>query len=99
MKRRGLILLAAVKEKAESKPKQPTIDLSQMAMPIQLTQEKAGPETPKPSSSDAEQSSDHVTAGDPKNTRSTSSSGCQLTTHSPHGGNALPLFLLVPFSQ
>lgn len=52
-----------VKEKAESKPKQLTIDLSQMAVPIQLTQEKAGPESPKPSSSDAERSSDHVTAG------------------------------------
>ncbi|XP_008426747.1 BRCA2-interacting transcriptional repressor EMSY isoform X3 [Poecilia reticulata] len=53
----------AVKEKAESKPKPPTIDLSQMAVPIQLQQEKAGPESPKPSTSEAEPSSEHVTAG------------------------------------
>ncbi|KAM4726585.1 BRCA2-interacting transcriptional repressor EMSY isoform 2-T2 [Anableps anableps] len=52
-----------VKEKAESKAKQPTIDLSQMAVPIQLPQEKAGPESPKPSTSEAEPSSDLVTAG------------------------------------
>ncbi|XP_014823509.1 PREDICTED: protein EMSY isoform X1 [Poecilia mexicana] len=53
----------AVKEKAESKPKPPTIDLSQMAVPIQLQQEKAGPESPKPSTSETEPSSEHVTAG------------------------------------
>ncbi|XP_014823510.1 PREDICTED: protein EMSY isoform X2 [Poecilia mexicana] len=52
-----------VKEKAESKPKPPTIDLSQMAVPIQLQQEKAGPESPKPSTSETEPSSEHVTAG------------------------------------
>uniref|UniRef100_A0A3B3YE42 BRCA2-interacting transcriptional repressor EMSY n=1 Tax=Poecilia mexicana TaxID=48701 RepID=A0A3B3YE42_9TELE len=57
-----------VKEKAESKPKPPTIDLSQMAVPIQLQQEKAGPESPKPSTSETEPSSEHVTAGDPNNT-------------------------------
>uniref|UniRef100_A0A3B3U9X4 BRCA2-interacting transcriptional repressor EMSY n=1 Tax=Poecilia latipinna TaxID=48699 RepID=A0A3B3U9X4_9TELE len=62
-----------VKEKAESKPKPPTIDLSQMAVPIQLQQEKAGPESPKPSTSETEPSSEHVTAGDPNNTHFTSS--------------------------
>lgn len=36
-----------VKEKLESKPRQPTIDLSQMAVPIQMTQEKRhSPESP-----------------------------------------------------
>ncbi|XP_012719807.2 BRCA2-interacting transcriptional repressor EMSY isoform X2 [Fundulus heteroclitus] len=54
-----------VKEKAESKPKPPTIDLSQMAVPIQLPQEKAGPESPKPLTSEAETSSDHAAAGKP----------------------------------
>ncbi|XP_054902741.1 BRCA2-interacting transcriptional repressor EMSY isoform X3 [Poeciliopsis prolifica] len=53
----------AVKEKTESKPKPPTIDLSQMAVPIQVQQEKAGPESPKPSTSEAEPSTEHVTAG------------------------------------
>uniref|UniRef100_A0A3B5MNB3 BRCA2-interacting transcriptional repressor EMSY n=1 Tax=Xiphophorus couchianus TaxID=32473 RepID=A0A3B5MNB3_9TELE len=62
-----------VKEKAESKPKPPTIDLSQMAVPIQLQQEKASPESPKPSTSEAEPSSEHVTAGDPNITHFTSS--------------------------
>ncbi|MED6263695.1 hypothetical protein CHARACLAT_007051 [Characodon lateralis] len=53
----------AVKEKAEFKPKQLTIDLSQMAVPIQLPQKKVTPESPKPSTSEAEPSSDHITAG------------------------------------
>nr|XP_040036122.1 BRCA2-interacting transcriptional repressor EMSY isoform X5 [Gasterosteus aculeatus aculeatus] len=44
-----------VKEKAESKPRAHTIDLSQMAVPLQLAQDKKpGPESPKPSTSEAE---------------------------------------------
>uniref|UniRef100_A0A3Q2GIZ1 BRCA2-interacting transcriptional repressor EMSY n=1 Tax=Cyprinodon variegatus TaxID=28743 RepID=A0A3Q2GIZ1_CYPVA len=58
----------AVKEKAESKAKQPTIDLSLMAVPIQPPQEKLGPESPKPSASEAEPTPDHVTAGDSRYT-------------------------------
>ncbi|XP_037604773.1 BRCA2-interacting transcriptional repressor EMSY isoform X5 [Sebastes umbrosus] len=56
--------LSAVKEKAESKPRQHTIDLSQMAVPIQLAQEKKpSPESPRPSTSEAEPSTEYVTAG------------------------------------
>lgn len=52
-----------MKEKAEPKPRQHTIDLSQMAVPIQLTQDKKpGPESPKPSTSEAEASSEFITA-------------------------------------
>nr|XP_061818725.1 BRCA2-interacting transcriptional repressor EMSY-like isoform X1 [Nerophis lumbriciformis] len=55
----------SVKEKGqESKPRQHTIDLSQMAVPIQLAQEKkATPESSKPTSSAAEASADVVAAG------------------------------------
>ncbi|XP_028277672.1 BRCA2-interacting transcriptional repressor EMSY isoform X2 [Parambassis ranga] len=54
----------AVKEKGESKSRQHTIDLSQMAVPIQLTQEKKpSPESPRPSTSEAEPSTQYVTAG------------------------------------
>lgn len=57
------MLLPVVKEKGESKPRQHTIDLSQMAVPIQLAQEKkASPESPRPSTSEAEPST-AVTAG------------------------------------
>ncbi|XP_044077371.1 BRCA2-interacting transcriptional repressor EMSY isoform X7 [Siniperca chuatsi] len=53
-----------VKEKGESKPRQHTIDLSQMAVPIQLAQEKKpSPESPRPSTSEAEPSTEYVTAG------------------------------------
>ncbi|XP_070839648.1 BRCA2-interacting transcriptional repressor EMSY isoform X2 [Chaetodon trifascialis] len=53
-----------VKEKGESKPRQPTIDLSQMAVPLQLAQEKKpSPESPRPSTSEAEPSTDYITAG------------------------------------
>ncbi|XP_070700065.1 BRCA2-interacting transcriptional repressor EMSY [Pempheris klunzingeri] len=53
-----------VKEKGESKPRQHTIDLSQMAVPIQLAQEKKpNPESPRPSTSEAEPSTEFVTAG------------------------------------
>ncbi|XP_042355200.1 BRCA2-interacting transcriptional repressor EMSY isoform X3 [Plectropomus leopardus] len=53
-----------VKEKGEAKPRQHTIDLSQMAVPIQLAQEKKpSPESPRPSTSEAEPSTDYVTAG------------------------------------
>ncbi|KAM4620696.1 BRCA2-interacting transcriptional repressor EMSY isoform 2-T2 [Polymixia lowei] len=53
-----------VKEKGESKPRQHTIDLSQMAVPIQLAQEKKqSPESPRPSTSEADPGADYVTAG------------------------------------
>ncbi|XP_019130356.1 BRCA2-interacting transcriptional repressor EMSY isoform X1 [Larimichthys crocea] len=53
-----------VKEKGESKPRQHTIDLSQMAVPIQLAQEKKpSPESPRPSTSEAEPSTEYVPAG------------------------------------
>ncbi|XP_068591068.1 BRCA2-interacting transcriptional repressor EMSY isoform X2 [Cebidichthys violaceus] len=52
-----------VKEKAESKPRH-TIDLSQMAVPLQLSQDKKpGPESPRPSTSEAEPSTEYLTAG------------------------------------
>ncbi|XP_061754886.1 BRCA2-interacting transcriptional repressor EMSY isoform X3 [Nerophis ophidion] len=56
---------SSVKEKGqESKPRQHTIDLSQMAVPIQLAQEKkATPESSKPTSSEAEASADVAAAG------------------------------------
>ncbi|XP_063752119.1 BRCA2-interacting transcriptional repressor EMSY isoform X3 [Eleginops maclovinus] len=54
----------AVKEKAEAKPRQHTIDLSQMAVPLQLAPEKKpAPESPRPSTSEAEPSTEHSTAG------------------------------------
>uniref|UniRef100_A0A3Q3AJQ7 BRCA2-interacting transcriptional repressor EMSY n=1 Tax=Kryptolebias marmoratus TaxID=37003 RepID=A0A3Q3AJQ7_KRYMA len=51
----------SAKEKAEPKSKQHTIDLSQMAVPIQLPQEKPGPESPRPSTSEAEPGATAVT--------------------------------------
>ncbi|KAM6907912.1 BRCA2-interacting transcriptional repressor EMSY [Xenentodon cancila] len=55
---------AAVKENTDAKPRQHTIDLSQMAVPIQLSQEKKpSPESPRPSTSEAEPSTEHVTTG------------------------------------
>uniref|UniRef100_A0A1A7XXB7 BRCA2-interacting transcriptional repressor EMSY n=1 Tax=Iconisemion striatum TaxID=60296 RepID=A0A1A7XXB7_9TELE len=53
----------SVKEKGESKPKQHTIDLSQMAVPIQLPQEKPVPDSPRPSTSEVEPGAEHVPAG------------------------------------
>ncbi|XP_010767615.1 protein EMSY-like isoform X2 [Notothenia coriiceps] len=55
----------SVKEKAEAKPRQHTIDLSQMAVPLQLVPEKKpSPESPRPSSSsEAEPSAEHSIAG------------------------------------
>lgn len=59
-----LELQQTVKEKGESKPRQHTIDLSQMAVPIQLAQEKkSAPESPRPSTSEAEPSAEYVPAG------------------------------------
>ncbi|XP_030294197.1 BRCA2-interacting transcriptional repressor EMSY isoform X2 [Sparus aurata] len=53
-----------VKEKGEAKPRQHTIDLSQMAVPIHLSQEKkTSPESPRPSSSEAEASTEYTAAG------------------------------------
>ncbi|XP_019960682.1 BRCA2-interacting transcriptional repressor EMSY isoform X3 [Paralichthys olivaceus] len=53
-----------VKEKGESKLRQHTIDLSQLAVPIQLTQEKRpSPESPRPSTSEAEPSTEFIATG------------------------------------
>uniref|UniRef100_A0A3B4ZD89 BRCA2-interacting transcriptional repressor EMSY n=1 Tax=Stegastes partitus TaxID=144197 RepID=A0A3B4ZD89_9TELE len=53
-----------VKEKGESKPRQHTIDLSQMAVPIQLAQEKKpSPESPQPSTSEVEPSTEYIVPG------------------------------------
>uniref|UniRef100_A0A4W3H9R9 Protein EMSY-like n=1 Tax=Callorhinchus milii TaxID=7868 RepID=A0A4W3H9R9_CALMI len=52
------------KEKLESKPRQPTIDLSQMAVPIQMTQEKRqSPESPAITALDSEMASEYFSAG------------------------------------
>uniref|UniRef100_A0A7N6F6E0 BRCA2-interacting transcriptional repressor EMSY n=1 Tax=Anabas testudineus TaxID=64144 RepID=A0A7N6F6E0_ANATE len=62
-----------VKEKGEFKPRQHTIDLSQMAVPIQLPQEKKpSPESPRPSTSEAEPSTEYIAAGTPLQTPSDS---------------------------
>lgn len=59
-----LELQQTVKEKGESKPRQHTIDLSQMAVPIQLAQEKKpSPGSPRPSTSEADLSTEYITAG------------------------------------
>ncbi|KAF7661420.1 hypothetical protein LDENG_00262560 [Lucifuga dentata] len=64
----------SVKEKTESKPRQHTIDLSQMAVPIQLAQDKKpSSESPRPSRSEAEPAAEHVTPG--KSSRTGISSG------------------------
>ncbi|XP_051881629.1 BRCA2-interacting transcriptional repressor EMSY isoform X4 [Pristis pectinata] len=52
------------KEKLESKPRQPTIDLSQMAVPIQMTQEKRqSPESPAITALDSELASEYFSSG------------------------------------
>ncbi|XP_030113679.4 BRCA2-interacting transcriptional repressor EMSY isoform X1 [Taeniopygia guttata] len=52
----------AVKEKLESKPRQPTIDLSQMAVPIQMTQEKRhSPESPSIAVVESELVTEYIT--------------------------------------
>nr|XP_030113876.3 BRCA2-interacting transcriptional repressor EMSY isoform X4 [Taeniopygia guttata] len=51
-----------VKEKLESKPRQPTIDLSQMAVPIQMTQEKRhSPESPSIAVVESELVTEYIT--------------------------------------
>uniref|UniRef100_A0A8C6CJ36 BRCA2-interacting transcriptional repressor EMSY n=1 Tax=Moschus moschiferus TaxID=68415 RepID=A0A8C6CJ36_MOSMO len=51
-----------VKEKLESKPRQPTIDLSQMAVPIQMTQEKRhSPESPSVAVVESELVAEYIT--------------------------------------
>ncbi|KAM8834592.1 BRCA2-interacting transcriptional repressor EMSY isoform 1-T1 [Synchiropus picturatus] len=51
-----LELQQAAREKAESRPRQPTIDLNQMAVPLQLAAEKKpSPESPQPSTSEPSQ--------------------------------------------
>lgn len=55
----------AVKEKLESKPRQPTIDLSQMAVPIQMTQEKRlSPESPSIAVVESELVAEYITTGE-----------------------------------
>lgn len=57
-------LFYAVKEKLESKPRQPTIDLSQMAVPIQMTQEKRhSPESPSIAVVESELVAEYITTG------------------------------------
>ncbi|XP_069748216.1 BRCA2-interacting transcriptional repressor EMSY isoform X7 [Narcine bancroftii] len=52
------------KEKLESKPRQPTIDLSQMAVPIPMTQEKRpSPESPAITALDSELASEYFSSG------------------------------------
>ncbi|XP_041054948.1 BRCA2-interacting transcriptional repressor EMSY isoform X4 [Carcharodon carcharias] len=52
------------KEKLESKSRQPTIDLSQMAVPIQMTQEKRlSPESPAITALDSELASEYFSSG------------------------------------
>lgn len=56
--------LVAVKEKAESKPRQHTIDLSQMAVPIQLAQEKKqSPESPSLGAVEPDLGAEYISAG------------------------------------
>ncbi|XP_017691505.1 PREDICTED: BRCA2-interacting transcriptional repressor EMSY isoform X9 [Lepidothrix coronata] len=51
-----------VKEKLDSKPRQPTIDLSQMAVPIQMTQEKRhSPESPSIAVVESELVAEYIT--------------------------------------
>ncbi|XP_037696677.1 BRCA2-interacting transcriptional repressor EMSY isoform X8 [Choloepus didactylus] len=51
-----------VKEKLESKPRQPTIDLSQMAVPLQMTQEKRhSPESPSIAVVESELVAEYIT--------------------------------------
>ncbi|XP_030648064.1 BRCA2-interacting transcriptional repressor EMSY [Chanos chanos] len=53
-----------VKEKGDSKPRQHTIDLSQMAVPIQMAQEKRqSPESPGQVTGELEQLTDYIPAG------------------------------------
>ncbi|XP_044306095.1 BRCA2-interacting transcriptional repressor EMSY isoform X2 [Varanus komodoensis] len=52
----------AVKEKLEAKPRQPTIDLSQMAVPIQMAQEKRhSPESPSIAMVESELVAEYIT--------------------------------------
>uniref|UniRef100_A0A8D2KTV5 BRCA2-interacting transcriptional repressor EMSY n=1 Tax=Varanus komodoensis TaxID=61221 RepID=A0A8D2KTV5_VARKO len=54
----------AVKEKLEAKPRQPTIDLSQMAVPIQMAQEKRhSPESPSIAMVESELVAEYITTG------------------------------------
>ncbi|XP_060091328.1 BRCA2-interacting transcriptional repressor EMSY-like [Heteronotia binoei] len=53
-----------VKEKLDSKPRQPTIDLSQMAVPIQMAQEKRhSPESPSIAVVESELVAEYITTG------------------------------------
>ncbi|XP_038164673.1 BRCA2-interacting transcriptional repressor EMSY isoform X3 [Cyprinodon tularosa] len=86
----------AVKEKAESKAKQPTIDLSLMAVPIQPPQEKLSPKSPKPSASEAEPTPDHVTAGKPSRAEAPSQEGDAVMSYTQPAGKPLKSNSQVP---
>lgn len=54
-----------VKDKGEAKPRQHTIDLSQMAVPFQMAQDKKqqDPVSPGTSTVETEPSTEYITAG------------------------------------
>ncbi|XP_030055910.1 BRCA2-interacting transcriptional repressor EMSY isoform X3 [Microcaecilia unicolor] len=61
-----------VKEKLESKPRQPTIDLSQMAVPIQMAQDKRqSPESPSIAVVESELVAEYITTGKTRQVAST----------------------------
>ncbi|XP_026581606.1 BRCA2-interacting transcriptional repressor EMSY-like, partial [Pseudonaja textilis] len=69
-----------VKEKLEAKPRQATIDLSQMAVPIQMTQEKQhSPESPSIAVVESELVAEYITTGE-----SLWEMGGREDTHTPH---------------
>ncbi|XP_066196742.1 BRCA2-interacting transcriptional repressor EMSY isoform X9 [Sylvia atricapilla] len=69
-----------VKEKLESKPRQPTIDLSQMAVPIQMTQEKRhSPESPSIAVVESELVAEYITTVSHRSQPQQSSSQPQRT--------------------
>uniref|UniRef100_A0A3P8QYC6 BRCA2-interacting transcriptional repressor EMSY n=1 Tax=Astatotilapia calliptera TaxID=8154 RepID=A0A3P8QYC6_ASTCA len=93
----------SVKEKGESKPRQHTIDLSQMAVPIQLAQEKKpSPESPKPSTSEAEPTAEYVAGGSPLHHASYSpykTSTVAVVTKPAAVSSAAPAVMYVSFFQ
>uniref|UniRef100_A0A3P8QZR7 BRCA2-interacting transcriptional repressor EMSY n=1 Tax=Astatotilapia calliptera TaxID=8154 RepID=A0A3P8QZR7_ASTCA len=92
----------SVKEKGESKPRQHTIDLSQMAVPIQLAQEKKpSPESPKPSTSEAEPTAEYVAGGSPLHHASYSAlcSSFAVVTKPAAVSSAAPAVMYVSFFQ
>ncbi|KAJ8348621.1 hypothetical protein SKAU_G00272100 [Synaphobranchus kaupii] len=65
-----------VKEKMESKPRQHTIDLSQMAVPIQMAQEKKqAPEAPSLAAVEPDLGAEYISAGKPSKAGAFSGAG------------------------